>query len=208
MISAAPVRKAALRAVAQKRRDAVLPDRRLQFAERLSRVGVELVEAFGGRDVALYAPIRSEPDCLPLLSALAAAGFRTLLPAVIGGVGSSLEFRSHRRGDPLAAGPLGAIPEPPISRPAVLPDVVFAPCAAFDRAGGRIGFGRGHYDATLAALRANKRILAVGLAFACQEVDDILLESHDERLDVVITERELLVCTQIGKTLDAVAFHW
>ena len=50
------------------------------------------------------------------------------------------------------------------------PDILLVPLAAFDRAGHRIGYGAGHYDRTLAQLRAAKTIAAIGLAFAAQEI--------------------------------------
>ena len=76
----------------------------------------------------------------------------------------------------------------------MLPDIVFAPLAAFDRRGHRIGFGAGYYDRTLASLRSMKPILAVGTAYSVQEVPAIPEEPHDQRLDLVITETEWIDC--------------
>jgi 5-formyltetrahydrofolate cyclo-ligase len=70
------------------------------------------------------------------------------------------------------------------------PDILLVPLLAFDARGYRIGYGGGHFDATLAELRAAKPILAVGLAYAAQEVDEVPREPHDERLDWIVTERE------------------
>jgi 5-formyltetrahydrofolate cyclo-ligase len=208
MTSDFSVRKAALRQAALERRDALDSPIRLAFADKLGHEGAGLFRSLGGCAVALYAPIRNEPDCFPLLGALHAGGHPTLLPTVCGGPGTPLAFRTFRPGDPLVQGPLGKILEPPRAHASAAPDVVIAPGAAFDRAGGRIGFGRGYYDATLAALRANGRVLAIGLAFACQEVERVPHESHDEKLDAVITEREIMIFTENGKALDAVAVHW
>ena len=74
----------------------------------------------------------------------------------------------------------------------VEPDVLLVPLLAFDRAGYRLGYGGGYYDRTLAALRAKKRILAVGLAFAVQEVAQVPHEDFDERLDFVLTEQGVI----------------
>ncbi|MGB5865699.1 MAG: 5-formyltetrahydrofolate cyclo-ligase, partial [Sulfitobacter sp.] len=59
---------------------------------------------------------------------------------------------------------------------------------AFDRRGGRLGYGGGYYDRTLEGLRGQRATLAIGFAFAGQEVDDIPLEPTDQPLDLVVTE--------------------
>ncbi len=122
---------------------------------------------------------------------LAGAGLATALP-VVGGRGKPLLFRRWRPGDPLVDGPLG-LREPAPGSARTEPDLLFVPLAAFDRAGHRIGYGAGYYDATLAAL-APKRPLAIGLAFSVQEVASIPAEPHDHPLAFVITERETIVC--------------
>jgi 5-formyltetrahydrofolate cyclo-ligase len=82
---------------------------------------------------------------------------------------------------------------PHAGQPVVDPDFIVAPLAAFDRRGGRIGYGAGHYDNAIAELRARgKRFRVVGIAFACQEVEKIPVEPHDQRLSVIATERELI----------------
>jgi 5-formyltetrahydrofolate cyclo-ligase len=60
------------------------------------------------------------------------------------------------------------------------------PGIAFSRDGGRIGWGRGYYDTTLAAARADA--LRIGLAFDCQLVADVPREAHDIGVDLVVTE--------------------
>jgi 5-formyltetrahydrofolate cyclo-ligase len=72
------------------------------------------------------------------------------------------------------------------------PDILLVPLACFDRTGHRIGYGAGYFDKTIRALRAKKRITAVGLAFAAQEIDRVPATDFDERLDLVLTEREVI----------------
>ncbi|MGA7972759.1 MAG: 5-formyltetrahydrofolate cyclo-ligase, partial [Pseudolabrys sp.] len=74
----------------------------------------------------------------------------------------------------------------------VAPDIVIVPLAAFDRTGNRIGYGAGYYDMTLAALRAKKNVTTIGLAFAAQEMPQVPTGARDERLDLVLTEREVM----------------
>ncbi|MFL1875850.1 5-formyltetrahydrofolate cyclo-ligase, partial [Hansschlegelia beijingensis] len=54
--------------------------------------------------------------------------------------------------------------------------------------GGRLGYGGGFYDRTLEQLRAKQRVVAVGLAFAAQEVEAVPTLDHDAPLDGVLTE--------------------
>jgi 5-formyltetrahydrofolate cyclo-ligase len=63
---------------------------------------------------------------------------------------------------------------------------------AFDRAGRRLGQGAGHYDRTLASLRARRPVFVLGLAFAGQEIDELPEEAHDQRLDAILTETDYL----------------
>jgi 5-formyltetrahydrofolate cyclo-ligase len=79
--------------------------------------------------------------------------------------------------------------EPSADAPAVALDEIAAfvtPGLAFDRGGGRIGWGRGHYDATFTA--ASAHALRVGLAFECQLIDHVTREPHDVALHILITE--------------------
>ena len=82
------------------------------------------------------------------------------------------------------------MPEPAAAALLVEPDLLFVPLAAFDRRGHRIGYGGGHYDRALKLLRAKGPIRAVGVAYAVSEIDPMPDEPHDERLDLILTERE------------------
>jgi 5-formyltetrahydrofolate cyclo-ligase len=92
-----------------------------------------------------------------------------------------------------------SIEEPLKGAPEVAPDLLFVPLAAFDRTGNRIGYGAGFYDRTLRQLRAMKPICAVGVGYAAQEAPAIPAEPHDESLDYVLTERELIDCRAKAK---------
>src|SRR6185503_17417551 len=94
-------------------------------------------------------------------------------------------------GDPLAEGAFG-IMQPSTDAPKwVDPDIVVVPLLAFDRRGYRLGYGSGYYDVTLAALRAKKKIVAVGLGYGQQAVlFNLPSEPHDEKLDWVITPQK------------------
>jgi 5-formyltetrahydrofolate cyclo-ligase len=81
----------------------------------------------------------------------------------------------------------------------VEPDLVLVPLLAFDRTGARLGYGQGHYDRTLAALRARRPVSAIGLAFAAQEVACLPAEPHDIPLDGIVTETAYIEAMRTSK---------
>ena len=190
--------KAALRTAALARRDSISPEARERFAERIALTGVELARRTLSRTIAAYWPLPGEADTRGLVHALSYHEFVAALPVVVGH-GMPLVFRKWAPRDLLVPGPFG-IMEPSARLPEVHPDIVFVPLAAFDRRGHRIGFGAGYYDRTLQALRAMKQVLCIGVAFAAQEVPAIPEDPHDERVDLVLTESELIDCRMIERT--------
>jgi len=178
-----------LRAAALARRDALSGGQRMAAAQAIALRGLP-IEIMPGAVVAGYSPIRSEIDPAPLMQELAARGMRLALP-VITARDSPLGFRLWAANDKLLRGPLGIL-EPSPDAAEIVPDIVLVPLAAFDRLGHRIGYGAGHYDRTLARLRDSKKIIAIGLAFAVQEIETIPALPHDVALDYVLTETQLL----------------
>jgi 5-formyltetrahydrofolate cyclo-ligase len=110
---------------------------------------------------------------------------------VVAGRGKPLIMRGWTFGDTLASGQWG-IREPMPDAPDVAPDILLVPLLAFDRRGNRIGYGAGYYDMTIASLRAKKPVVAVGVAYAAQEIDAVPVTPRDARLDLVLTEREVI----------------
>jgi 5-formyltetrahydrofolate cyclo-ligase len=189
--NADPNLKTALRREALARRAAVAPEARVAFSRRLATEGLRLARLWRPRAVSAFHPLRDEPDTLQLLSALAAEGFATALPVVVGRE-SPLTFRLWRPGDPTRSGAM-SIAEPLEEAPAVDPDLLFVPLACFDRRGHRIGYGAGYYDRTLAGLRAIKPIHAVGVAYGVCEVAAAPYEAHDQSLDAIVTDQETIL---------------
>jgi 5-formyltetrahydrofolate cyclo-ligase len=134
--------------------------------------------------------MKSEINPMPLVRKLAEAGALLALPA-IAGRGHPLMMRAWSFGAPLKAGQWG-IREPTADAPEVAPDILIVPLACFDRAGHRIGYGAGYYDMTIRALRNKKPVTAIGIAFAAQEIPRVPATERDERLDLVLTEREAI----------------
>jgi 5-formyltetrahydrofolate cyclo-ligase len=177
--------KANLRIATLAARDALSGDYRAAAAQAIAGRGLP-VETPRGAVIGGYSPIRSEIDPTPLMRKLAAQGAELALP-VIAARDSPLGFRRWTSGDRLLRGPLGIL-EPSPDAAEILPDLVLVPLAAFDRSGHRIGYGAGHYDRTLAALRELKPVMAIGVGFAVQEIDIVPALPHDVTLDYVLTE--------------------
>jgi 5-formyltetrahydrofolate cyclo-ligase len=143
-----------------------------------------------GAVVSSFMPMKSEIDPRPLMKTLAGAGARLALP-VVAGRGRPLVMRAWNFDQPLAAGVWG-IREPEPEAAEVEPDILLVPLLAFDRTGHRLGYGGGYYDLTIAHLRACKAIIAVGLAYASQEIAAVPATSRDVALDLVLTEHDVI----------------
>ncbi len=190
-MSVAAEPKSLLRQRALARRRSLDPQTRALLTGRLVEEGLACARQWRARIVSAFSPIGDEPDALALLQALGAEGFATALPVTVAR-SAPLTFRLWRVGDPTVAGALD-IREPTPEAPAVDPDLLFVPLAAFDRRGHRIGYGAGHYDRTLKRLRAAGPIRAVGVAYSVCEIAAVPDEAHDEPLDFILTEREWIV---------------
>ena len=177
------------------RKDAILRRDALPAAERAKAAEIIATRPFpvamnAGMIVSGFMPLKTEINPLPLMRSLAAQGARLALPA-IDGRGKPLIMRAFAFGDELASGQWG-IREPKADTPDVAPDILLVPLLAFDRTGHRIGYGAGYYDMTIAGLRAMKPVVAVGIAFAAQEIGEVPVTPRDARLDLVLTEREII----------------
>jgi 5-formyltetrahydrofolate cyclo-ligase len=177
--------KAELRKSATARRDALPPDLRAQAAQAIAARPLP-VRVTPDAVVSGFSPLKSEINPVPLMRRFADAGASLALP-VVKGRGHPLIMRAWGFGAPLNTGQWG-IREPPPDAPEVFPDLLIVPLLAFDRRGFRIGYGAGYYDMTIARLRGIKAVVAMGIAFAAQEVPEVPISPRDARLDLVLTE--------------------
>jgi 5-formyltetrahydrofolate cyclo-ligase len=185
-----PAQKSGLRAMARQRRAALHAAFRDNGTRAGAQIAANLLQAVplpDGAIVSGYHAMGDEADPLPALLALAAGGHDLCLP-VTPKRGLPLSFRLWRPGNALEPGVWG-IPAPPASAPQVEPNVLLVPLLAFDRAGYRLGYGGGYYDRTLAALREKGPVLAIGIAYAGQQVEDVPRAATDQRLDWIVTEQ-------------------
>lgn len=180
--------KARLRTESLARRDALDPAFReeasLAIAEKLLAIDIPADAV-----VSAFLPIRSEVDLRPAVARLHAGGRRVGLPVIRK---PDLIFREWTPGAafvPLGFGTYG----PDESAAVLVPEVMLVPLSVFDRAGGRIGYGKAYYDTTIAGFRAEGRSpRLIGVAFSVQEADEVPMEAHDVPLHLVVTEREII----------------
>ena len=141
--------------------------------------------------VAGYWPVGGEIDCRPLLAALAKAGCLVTLPRMASRAGPA-HFLVWRGDEALTADAFG-VPSPPKGSAERQPRLILTPLLAFDRRGARLGQGGGHYDRIISLHRAHGAV-AVGLAYAEQEMGQVPTGPHDAHLDWVITPNEAIRC--------------
>ena len=142
----------------------------------------DLLAGYGPKPLAGYMAMRTEIDP----SAAMAAHLGPVGVPVIMGAGQPLKFREWTPGCALVPADFGALI--PAEGAWLEPEVLIVPLLAFDARGYRLGYGGGFYDRTLEGLRAKRPTLAVGFAFAAQEMDEVPIEPTDQRLDAVVTE--------------------
>lgn len=170
-------------------RDAQPADVRMERSRTIANSVLTLAQVDRASAVLAFWSFGSEVDTGPLIEMLNARGVRVALPRIVDG---DLEARSFVSGDPVSRTAFGAF-EPTDGEkldPAAL-DVVVTPGVAFDRSGGRIGYGGGFYDRFFRLTEA----IRIGVAFDIQVRDDPLPAGHfDLPVQLIVTESEVVRC--------------
>jgi 5-formyltetrahydrofolate cyclo-ligase len=141
-----------------------------------------------------FAPLREEVQVQALALQAVAQGCRIYFPA-FDEASRRYRFRAWQADQPLVPGRWN-IPEP-AGDAFALPAgsvCVIVPGLAFDQQGMRVGYGGGYFDRMLRDVRdvSAKRVTAVGVGYAFQLLDEVPYGAHDEPLDFVVTEKEIL----------------
>lgn len=182
-------RKSAARLDARAVRKAIPPLEREQRSAHVRERVLFLPEVRDARTVGCYISVHSEVETHVLLQDLLGLGKRVVVPVVE--PPERIEFAEVASFDDLVVGAHG-IPEPRPPHRLVEPadvDVLLIPGLRFTPEGHRLGNGGGYFDRLLAR---SARALRVGLAYEAQVVDELPFEAHDERLDVVVTEKRVV----------------
>ncbi len=154
------------------------------------------------RQVLLYSPDENEVDTEGLWQAARRRGIDVYYPRVTADK-QEVEFVRRHDNDHLIPGVFNILVPPgeDLLTSVATTDLVLIPGVGFDRAGHRLGRGRGYYDRALRDLLAGA--LRVGLAYDYQVVPHIPIDEHDERVDYVVTEKRLIECAETGVEKEA-----
>ena len=140
------------------------------------------------KNVGGYYPSNYEIDDLDILNLLEKKNFKVSLPIIK--KNNQMNFYSWLRNDPLKINKFG-IPEP-VSSKISYPDILLVPLVAFDSRLNRLGYGGGYYDRYIEKLEKIKKVIKIGLSFSFQKISSIPVNQNDKRLDIIITEKEIL----------------
>ena len=179
-----------IREQAKKYRRSIRPN--IDDAEKACALFFENCAPQKDQIIALYWPMKDEFSTQLILEKLLEEGYTCCLP-ITSKEERPLKFAKWTKDDPLREGAF-KVHEPVVTDQTewLEPDIVIVPLIAFDRRGHRLGYGAGHYDATLEKLREKKDVKAVGVAFSEQLVlFPLPAEEHDQPLDLVITPEKV-----------------
>lgn len=172
--------------LSMKQKRGVLQAQTIEAADKLKNLICPLL--FKAKMVAGYVPIGTEISPFSVYEWLDRNDINTCLPCVLLG-DNHVTFRQWNMGDALQKNPFGFY-EPLQTSLVCVPDIMLIPLLAFDATCHRLGYGQGHYDRTLHALKEGG-LVTIGLAYDGQKVDQVPTEAHDVVLDYIVTEKRV-----------------
>ncbi|MEP7235355.1 MAG: 5-formyltetrahydrofolate cyclo-ligase [Ignavibacteriota bacterium] len=176
-----------LRKEALSRRDKLDPQIRDAYSQLIRKKAVEYITRIDARHIHCYLNFRSEVITLGIIADLIDRGIKISVPIISEG-SSTMDHAELSDPNDIRDGYFGT-PEPSIIKLASVSeiDAVLIPIVAFDGMGMRLGYGKGFYDKFLAGFSQNIR--RIGIAFSCQELDNIPKLPHDQLMNNVFTEQ-------------------
>ena len=146
-------------------------------------------------EVGLYYPIFNEISPLVFIEYFKDNNITTALP-VVDSNSNSMVFKKWFKKEKLQKSHIGTY-EPLRTNKTIFPQVIIVPMLMFDRKLNRLGYGAGYYDKSILNLKIyfnkkQKNFITIGLAYSEQETRSIPYESHDQKLDFIVTEKEIL----------------
>ena len=146
------------------------------------------INRFNLKCIGGYYPSNYEIDDLDILDLLEKKNFEISLPIIE--KNNQMNFYKWSRRDPLKINKFG-IPEP-LTTKIFYPDILLVPLVAYDSNLNRLGYGGGFYDRYIEKIEKIKKVIKIGLAFSFQNISSIPINQYDNRLDFIITEKEIL----------------
>jgi 5-formyltetrahydrofolate cyclo-ligase len=135
-----------------------------------------------------YYPFNYEIDDLEILELFEKKNYNVSLPIIK--KNNQMDFFKWSNNDPLKINKYG-IPEP-VSSKIFYPDILFVPLVGFDTDLNRLGYGGGFYDRYIDKIEKIKKVIKIGLAFSYQKLKRVPTNLYDKKLDLIITEKEIL----------------
>jgi 5-formyltetrahydrofolate cyclo-ligase len=186
--------KQKMREMVLAKRDAMPSDVRTAASIAILKKVCALPEYLNAKTVLAYMGFGSEIETQAFFERVIADGKIAVLPRV-DKQSQSLTLHSVRSMAVLQTSKWG-IREPRPDAPTVAVsaiDFVLMPGVAFDRAGNRLGYGRGYYDRLIQA--ASPTLVRIAAAFSCQVVEHVPAGPSDQKIHRIITENEIIVTT-------------
>ncbi len=168
-------------------------DEAIRLSAAACALVVETPQFFSAETIMAYMPIRVEIDCTDIITAAMSAGKTVSVPRVRSKQRQMDVVVIRSLDDDMSRGAFD-IREP--SGGEIIPpgrlDLIITPGVAFDRAGNRLGRGGGYYDRFLTQ---TARATSCALAFSQQIVEAVPVGPDDRRVDMLVTDREVLYFT-------------
>lgn len=187
--------KNSIRQILRQRKEAMNPEDRLEKSKRVCHHLMTLIQ--DGETVMVYTSKEKEVNTTPLITTLFERGNPVIVPII---VKDDISLRlSYLRDFSVLVPSTFGVPEPignEILATGQNVDTIILPMLGFDRTGGRMGYGAGYYDRFLAK---NQNVRKIGIAFACQEYDNMPVDENDIPMDYIITEKGI-VYTKVSES--------
>ncbi len=161
-------------------------------SEKISNIFFENITLTKTDIISGYYPINDEMSPIYLFDQLKKKKITTSLPVVTGS-NMPLIFREWQQGEELVPNKITKVQEPKAAAKQVNPTIILVPMLAFDENGYRLGYGGGFFDRTIRNFKKyNHKFITVGIAYERQKTEPLPLDAHDQRLDYIITEEQIL----------------
>jgi 5-formyltetrahydrofolate cyclo-ligase len=190
--------KRALRAELRERRQLLTPQAREAASAGIRAQLDALVDALGATSISCFLSTTTEPGTREFVAAAVERGIRVLLPVTR--TDGLLDWSVATRDLDIAEGMFG-LPEPvgellgPIAVNDV--DLLVIPAAAVDRAGMRLGWGRGYFDKTIGSMDRCPPVYAV--VFDSEVLDEVPSDLHDQPVTGVVTPTQTIVLAPVRR---------